>query len=223
MNINGVMESAVRRIREEIITGSLPAGSRLHETELSERFGISRPPLREAFRTLANENLVVSIPRRGSFVAPMSREDCEHIYRARLMLERTAIDLLGQESRPGLALLREALEEARRPDAPRTTLECFSAMSRFHRQLIAAAGNRWITHCYEGLQSSLARYQVLYLNLPGANAPALTEHEEILALLERGESAPAKARMTAHLARTRRCLLANMPGEGPAQDTPQDF
>lgn len=221
MDIKGVTESALRRIREEIITGNLPAGSRLHETELSERFGISRPPLREAFRTLSNENLVVSIPRRGSFVAPMSREDCEHIYRARQMLEGTAMDLLSQEASPDLGTLREALGEGQsRPDSC-STIDCFYTMSRFHLQIISIAGNRWVIHCYKGLRSSLARYQVLYLNLPGSSVSAQAEHSEIFSLLERREFESAKQHMVAHLARTRQCLLANMPEDDPATNSPQ--
>lgn len=221
MDIKGVTESAVRRIREEIITGILPAGSRLHEAEFSARFGISRPPLREAFRILANENLAVSIPRKGSFVAAMSPEDCEQIYRARQMLECTAVDILRQERATALPALRNALELAWSLPEPCSVIERFYAMSRFHLRLIECAGNRWITHCYQGLRSSLARYQVMYLNLSGSNPTSLDEHEWILSLLENGEYAQAKHHLAAHLDRTRQCLRENMADERPARDSGQ--
>lgn len=219
MHINGVTESAVRRLREEIITGRLEPGSRLPEAELSERFGISRPPLREAFRTLSNENLVVCVPRKGSFAAPMSREDCEQIYRVRRMLECTALDILRQEG-ISPAPLRDALRAAQEPPSAASTLDHFNLMSSFHLRLVECAGNRWLLHCHQGLRSSLARYQVLYLNIPGANAPSLAEHARILALLEQGDFDRAKEALAAHLDRTRECLLANMPGGRPARNTP---
>ena len=218
MHVNGVMESVVRKLREEIVTGRLHAGSRLHEAELAERLGISRPPLREAFRTLSNENLVVCAPRKGCFVAPMSRGDCAEIYRVRQMVECTALDIVRQEGL-SLAPLREALLAAQDMPEGVSTCDNFYLMSRFHLSLVECTGNRWLTHCHQGLRSSLARYQVMYLNLPGANAPSLDEHAQILALLEQGDFERAKAALVAHLNRTRQCLFDSMPGGGPAHDT----
>lgn len=211
MNILGVAESAVRRIREEIIVGKLPPGSRLNEMELSERFGISRPPLREAFRMLGNEKLVEFMPRRGTFVAPMSLEDGEQVYRARQMLECTAIDIIGQERTASLAPLRDALAEAQRPPETLSVIEDFHAMSRFHVRLIELAGNRWLIYCHQSLQSCLARYQVMYLNLPGSHVLSVEEHRRVLSFLEDGQYEAAKQHLIAHLNRTRQCLRDSMP------------
>lgn len=220
MNILSVSESAVRQIREEIITGRLSAGSRLHEVDISERFGISRPPLREAFRILANENLVVSVPRKGSFVTSMSLADCEQIYRVRQMLECTAIDILGERKTASLDPLHEALEDAQNPTAQESVFENFCTMSRFHLRLIEATGNSWLIHCRQSLESSLARYQVMYLSLPGSYAPSLDEHIQVLSLLENGEYEQAKHLLVAHLIRIKQRLCAKISNEGSAPEAP---
>ena len=94
MEILGVTKSTVQYLREQIITGELAPGQKLSEMEISSNLGISRPPLREAFRILENENLVLSIPRKGCYVTQVSMEDCRHIYEAREMIECHAIELL---------------------------------------------------------------------------------------------------------------------------------
>lgn len=66
MEVFGVKESVVQYLRSNIITGELAAGQILNELELSSLLGISRPPLREAFRIVKNEHVIVSIPRKGT-------------------------------------------------------------------------------------------------------------------------------------------------------------
>ncbi len=211
MDIVSVTESAVRRIREEIVTGRLPPKSRLNEIEMSERFGISRPPLREAFRMLGSEKLVEFVPRKGTFVAPMSIEDGDQVCRTRQMIECTAIDIIGEDGPASLQPLRDALEEARQWPGGPSVMETFSVMSRFHVRLVEAAGNRWLMHCYQSMQSCLARYQVMYLNLPGATAPSLEEHYAVLAYMDGGEYLKAREHLAAHLDRVRQCLRDAMP------------
>ncbi|MBF8186975.1 GntR family transcriptional regulator [Nonomuraea sp. K274] len=81
------------RVRELILCGDLPPGSRLGEAELSERFGVSRPSLREGLRSLGTEGLVVQIPRRGTFVRTVTLQDAYEIFTLREEPERMAIRL----------------------------------------------------------------------------------------------------------------------------------
>jgi DNA-binding GntR family transcriptional regulator len=199
-------------LRREIITGNLEPGSRLNEIELSERFGVSRPPLREAFRKLESEKLVFSIPRRGSRVADMSREDCEQIYRARIMLECAAIDIIGEQGITDFSQEEEALAADADyviPANPTAVdmLDYFSMMSRFHNSLVRCCGNRWVIHYHNQLRSTMARYQVLYLRLPGTRKVSVEEHKAILGLLEGGRHQTAKARLAAHIQGTLDALI----------------
>ena len=82
MEIIGVTRSAFHYLRAKIITGELPAGQKLNENQLSSLLDISHPPLREAFRLLEHEHLVVNVPRKGICVTTVSREDLREVYNA---------------------------------------------------------------------------------------------------------------------------------------------
>ena len=67
-----LVEITTRRLRAEILSGELSPGQRLVEEQIRQRFAISRAPLREALRTLANQGLVEHLPRRGTRVTELS-------------------------------------------------------------------------------------------------------------------------------------------------------
>ncbi|MEA3359914.1 MAG: GntR family transcriptional regulator [Thermodesulfobacteriota bacterium] len=94
MEIKTVTNIATEYLRKQIITGEMAAGQRINETDLASYLNISRPPIRETFRILENEQLVVNIPRRGTKVTNISMKDLQEVYQARKMLECYAIDIL---------------------------------------------------------------------------------------------------------------------------------
>src|ERR1700759_4375229 len=79
------------QLRREIISGSLPPGTRLRAEHLAETLGVSPTPLREAFQRLAGEGLVVIEPQRGARVAPIDANDALELYDLRLLLEPLAM------------------------------------------------------------------------------------------------------------------------------------
>ena len=87
MEILSVTQSAFQYIKARILTGEFPPGEKLNESQLVELLGISRPPLREAFRLLENEHLVVNLPRRGTYVSDVSIDEFRELYQVREMIE----------------------------------------------------------------------------------------------------------------------------------------
>ena len=90
MDISGVTQNTLDYLKFKIITGEFQPNQKLNETVLSAQLGISRPPLREAFRLLEQHHLVVSIPRKGCYVSDVSFEDFIEIYQTREMIEEYA-------------------------------------------------------------------------------------------------------------------------------------
>ena len=88
MEILNVTASTLEFLREKIITGELKSGQKLNETSLSVTLGISRPPLREAFRLLEKDHMVVNIPRKGTCVTELSIKDYGEVSQVRQILER---------------------------------------------------------------------------------------------------------------------------------------
>src|SRR6266487_2695261 len=80
-------EKILETIRDAIIAGSLKPGEKVAEPELAERFGISRTPIREAFRQLESEGYLTVIPRKGAVVVSFSEKDVEEFYAIKSILE----------------------------------------------------------------------------------------------------------------------------------------
>ena len=89
-------EAAAERLRSLIIEGELAPGARLNERELSERLGVSRTPLREAFRMLAADGLLVQLPNRGAQVVALSPDDVRHAFEVMASLESLSGELATQ-------------------------------------------------------------------------------------------------------------------------------
>ena len=103
LEISSVEDGVYRALRSEIGRLELAPGERLRLEELAGRFGVSLTPVRHALRRLESEGLVVSLPRRGSRVAPLSVEELEEIQALRLGLE-TFLARLGAEAITDAAL-----------------------------------------------------------------------------------------------------------------------
>ena len=140
----GVTEGAFQYLKVHIITGHLAPGSKLNEAALASHLGISRPPLREAFRRLENERLVISTPRKGCHVAEISLENCREICQVWEMIELFAMDLLrsmaGMDFTEVDAVLSKASDLRYPPDTdPFKRYENLIMISAFHIKLVEAS------------------------------------------------------------------------------------
>jgi DNA-binding GntR family transcriptional regulator len=93
MNIDSISDLAKRRIQVWIIKGEYQPGQQLKEEEIATRLDISRPPVREAFKMLEAEGLVIRKPRRGVFVTEMTQKDVWEAYTLKAALYEMAMDL----------------------------------------------------------------------------------------------------------------------------------
>lgn len=207
MEIRGVTKSLVEYLRGEIITRQLAPGQKLNEIQLSSRLGVSRPPLREAFRILEHDHLVVSIPRRGTYVTPTSPEDLQDVYEAREMIECYAIDLLETKNITDLPQVASALAKASRLSIPshvdsHEMLLYRETFADYHIKLVESAGNSRISHFNEAISSSLARYEYMHFSMPEAARRSLEEHQQILNLIRTADYHQAKECLRGHLAYT---------------------
>ena len=204
MEIIGVGESVLQYLRVHIINGEFTPGQKLNEIELSSGLSISRAPLREAFRVLENEHLVVSIPRKGCYVTELSLKDCQEIFEARVMIECTSIDLLKARGIRNLPEVCSALGKT--ADLPMPTnsdpyrkFQYLKTIADFHIKLVESAGNSRLTHFYNGIFFDLARYQAIYTYVPGLMDTSHKEHEEIVHFIQKGNYDEAKRNLEIHV------------------------
>jgi DNA-binding GntR family transcriptional regulator len=204
MKVLGVKDSVVESLRTQIIIGELTPGQKLNELALSSLLGISRPPLREAFRLLENEHLAHSIPRRGTYVSNLSVQDMREIFQARVMIECYAIDLLEAKNIRYLPEMESALELASGLTIPsyknkEEVLKYLETLIAYHKKLIESTGNLWVQRFYNSIHPSLTRYEFIYTYLPGRPHRYREEHREILALIRKGDYNKAKQNLGLHI------------------------
>ena len=204
MRILGVTWSVVEHLRDDIITSELAAGQKLNEIELSSQLGISRAPLREAFRILEEGHLVDSVPRRGCYVSDVSLEDFEGLYQARRMVECYSIDLIKEKKITAFPDIAQALHECSGvadppPNDRRKKLAYLRLFAKFHEKLVETAGNRQLISFYRKISLNLSRYQFMYAYLPGVTSDSQADHSEILTLMKRGEYERSKQLLRAHI------------------------
>nr|BFE62062.1 GntR family transcriptional regulator [Dactylosporangium thailandense] len=156
-----LVELAVSRLTREILGGGTEPGERLVEEQLTKRFGISRAPLREALRLLAQQGLVEHMPRKGVRVAILSDADIRELYAVRDVLERHAVAATPPDA--DLAGIAAAMKAMREADARGDQFDVATAHRDFHVAVVALAGNRQLTLVYESVLLKIQLYMALNL------------------------------------------------------------
>jgi DNA-binding GntR family transcriptional regulator len=189
-------------LREMILTGVLEMGSRLNEVDLSEAFGISRPPLREAIRSLASQGLLEIVNHKGAFVPSYTAKDLCEIYEVRMALESHAARLLATRcTADDIAQLERILDSAE--DAiSRGESSAYPNALDFHQLIVGLAGNRHLSDMATSIDQKLQLARIRSGKLPGRAHEALDEHRNILEILTLRDGDAAAELMTQHLRRS---------------------
>jgi DNA-binding GntR family transcriptional regulator len=203
-----LVELAVLRLQREILSGQTDPGERLVEEQLTRRLGISRAPLREALRRLAEQGLVEHVPRRGVRVATLSDRDVEELYAVRDVLERHALQaalpldaqVTGQVT-DQVAGLRAALEGMREASGVGDRLELANAHRRFHVEVVALAHNRQLSLVYDSVLIKLQLYMAINLRREAELAQpedGVHRHERLFEAVTSQDAATVLAELAAH-------------------------
>jgi DNA-binding GntR family transcriptional regulator len=166
-----IAESIVNYVRTRIVVGQLLPGQKLNELQLAYEINVSRPPLREAFRILQNEDLALYISRRGTFVTPLSLEHCQYTYQVRMMMEFFAIDVLESKKIKDLPLVDSHLAAAQDQDIVELNesssidekIVFFKSIADFHVSFVNSAGNKRLDTLYSQVLPTIYRYQFTQL------------------------------------------------------------
>jgi DNA-binding GntR family transcriptional regulator len=205
MEVLSVTASTLQVLREKIINGELKPGQKLNESALSLELGISRPPLREAFRLMETDHLVVNVPRKGTFVTELSVKDFMEVSQAREMIECYTIDLLEASGKRHLPAVAAALDKALGLPLPLKNVEPahladgIRVLLDFHAKLVESSGNSLLTHMYRSISSNLARYQFIYFFLNGAAEHSLADHKRTLEFIRAGRYDRAREELKGHI------------------------
>ncbi|GEO80595.1 GntR family transcriptional regulator [Pararhodospirillum oryzae] len=183
-------------LAERIIAGALAPGERLRQEGLATEFGASHVPVREAFRRLEAQGLVVSEPRRGVKVAPVDPADVREVAEMRAALEGLAL----RHAVPHLtdAILDQAEDALRAGDKAPDVRAWEEANRRFHRLLLAPCGMKRLLSALDDLHAASARF--LFAGWRSEwEAPSDRDHRAILNALRQGHADTAVAILVRHV------------------------
>lgn len=190
-----------RALRDAIVSTELKPGTAVSEARLAERFGVSRTPVREALKRLAEEAFIVVVPQVGSFVAPIDLRAVSDNHFVRETLECRIVALAAQRARPAdRTALRENLACQREAVAGGDPVAFFRADEAMHRLLARIAGHENAWQVIHEAKGQLDRVRRLSLGDAGRSRKRLAEHRAIVARVLAGEDEGAADAMRSHLA-----------------------
>ncbi|RZU53593.1 GntR family transcriptional regulator [Krasilnikovia cinnamomea] len=198
-----LVDLALDRLSREILSGRVYPGERLVEEQLTRRLGISRGPLREALRLLAQRGLVEHVPRRGARVATLSGDDVRELYEIRTVLERHAAASIPPDA--DLSALQDALDAMRKSTESGDRPAVADAHRRFHVEVVALGGNRQLCRLYESVLVRLQLYMAANLHREAevaAPADGVQRHERLLAAIASKDVNAIISALTGHGSRT---------------------
>lgn len=187
-------------LRREIISGHLLPRAMLSESDLSQRFGVSRTPVREALIKLAEEGLIETFPQYGTFVSPIAIADVMDNQFVREAIECSAIERaiarLGREEERALTRImdRQALLEAAGDDEA-----FFAADEQLHEFFLTLAGHAQAWRVVVNAKAQLDRVRHLTIRLPRKLSSVVAEHRAIVDRFIARDAAGAVEAMRTHL------------------------
>ncbi|MGW7514468.1 GntR family transcriptional regulator [Streptomyces sp. NPDC054796] len=216
-----VRSRVISELRGRIISGELAPGTSLSEIVLSEAFGVSRTPVREALKQLQTEGLVVIRPRVGTFVSAPSRREITELFQMKELLEGAAARLLAQRGRvPELAQLEENLERADAAVAKGDQDQYAQLVHEFHDLVMRGADNAKLAEHYRTLMNQLAYHRLVHTSLsqPGRPTRSESEHHHVLELVQAKDGEGAERVMREHVRASHRALMNSLDTQSSDSD-----
>lgn len=205
-------EMAYESLSTSILTGEIPAGTQLKETHLAEQLGMSRAPIREAFKRLAEDHLVIERPRYGVFVREFTANDIADIYNVRVAIESLAARLFireGASVEPLEELIAAMCTAATAGDTPGVV----DAEVRFHETLCRLSGNSYADAVFQSLKGPIH----MAMGLDDRNYVSLDEiveeHRPVVEALRSGDEDAAVTVITEHITSSVAVVIERMGGD----------
>jgi len=185
MESRPIREIAYEVLKNAIITGEIPAGERIVETDYADRLHISRTPLREALRKLERDGLVEYVMRRGVVVRAFTIDDVREIYTIRNSLEMLTLPaIIEKATKEDIDSLRERLSEMDRLQA-KDDIEGLSPLARaFHWELTSICGQKRILRVIEGQDEYIRRFSAMSIRQENRRSQAHEEHHRLVDYVE---------------------------------------
>lgn len=223
--VAGLAEQVALALEEAILLGKLRSGERIVEADVATQMGTSNGPVREALRELEDLGLIVSAPRRGTFVTELTAQLARDVFSLRALLEVAALRLaIRRLSSRDVGRFQEVLEQmGRYPDGPSSSPRLLVDWDlRFHDILFDLSGHRLLQQSWQRIRVQARVLLIVTGALWNAEARSAQEraegmvevHAPLVEGIQMRDLALAESRFVEHLAEgERRILLKMTPGD----------
>jgi DNA-binding GntR family transcriptional regulator len=196
-------------LQEAILNGALAPGERLMVDDVAAHFGVSKIPVREALRALEADGWVMSQPRRGTYVRPLSPEELRETFEMRCLLEPHSARLAAERRTDAqLHELKELLGQSAQALKEGDVVRVTAINSRFHSVMASAAGNSMLAESIAKLELQLRRYFVAVDW--NQRRESMAQHTAIYEALRERDAAKAERLTLDHIAHTESLAKASV-------------
>jgi len=193
------------KLRDAIRAGRFAPGQRVREAEVAKWLDVSRTPVREAFRRLQADGLLMFEPWRGVVIAELDQQQTIELYAMRKVLEGAAAGLAARHAADSqIDVLIDLVDQA---DTLADTAELADLNRHFHQSIHAAAHNRYLLKSLNALRDSMALLPSTTYALSERHGPAQEEHREIVTAIKNRDVAKAEAAARKHIDGAERARL----------------
>lgn len=215
----GLASAVTVRLRDMIIEGTLPPGTRLNERVLCEQLMVSRTPLREAFKVLAGEGLIELLPNRGAQVAELSVADIEQTFEVLGALEALSGQLACERiSDAEITEIRALHYEMQAAHARRDLATYYKINHDIHDRINAGARNAVLTSTYLQLNARIQNLRFRSNFNQDKWDAAMKEHGLMLEALERRDGPALRAILERHLHSKRFTVVSDLRAAEATQE-----
>ncbi|MEY3914142.1 MAG: putative HTH-type transcriptional regulator YdfH [Pseudomonadota bacterium] len=206
-SLTGAVQQEIRRL---IQSGELGPGDKLSEAVLAERLGVSRGPVREAFRVLEEAGLVLLEKNRGVFVRQVPLDEALEIFELRAMMEaHVGATLAANASDEQLAVLQAMIDRMEEAVLQQDQARYYTLNVGFHETMVSFAGNKKLLSLYRRLTRELELFRRRNLTEPALLLSSINEHRSMLTTIKSRQGPQAAEALRQHVLMSRERTIRN--------------
>ncbi|MBI5598107.1 MAG: GntR family transcriptional regulator [Deltaproteobacteria bacterium] len=207
-------ERIVEFVKDSVIAGRLKPGERVPEHEIAASFGISRTPIREAFRQLESEGFITVAPRKGAVVCPITAKDVRNFYAIKSLLEGYAAkEACSKFTEKDIRRLKGLNQQMLRCAEKNDVKGFFRLDNQFHETFLRACGNDKLSTLAHQIVQQFERFRITALSLPGRMSTSVKQHDEIVSAFIHRDGARVEELVRANAERSADILVRELSRE----------
>lgn len=204
-------EKVFHKLREDILSGIYPENSELREVTIGKALGVSRTPVREAFKKLELEGLVKTIRNKGTYVTGINKKDIQDIFIIRSLLENLCTEwVIDNITQKEINELEEIILLSEFHLKKSGTDKMIILDGNFHRVLYETCGSKILRHILSDLHQYVQFARVYSVKTEGRLEESVAEHKAILEAIKKKDKVVASELITNHM----KSVLENLQKNG---------